>query len=126
MSEATEQKIEHDFEKELSAGEENGASTGAAAASKADRGTSAGYVSSDRTLYANNCNITGTPEEIMMDFANDPALFSTNAAEGRVDLRIVTSYPAAKRLALILSETLRRYEERFGNVEIDPRKRLKN
>ena len=34
-------------------------------------------------------------------------------------------YQAAKRTALVLLETVRRYEERFGDIELDPRKRLK-
>ena len=84
------------------------------------------YDESARAAYSNFCRITGTPEEIIMDFALNPNAFGKVVDESvKVDHRIVMSYQAAKRTALVLLETVRRYEERFGEIELDPRKRLK-
>ena len=42
-----------------------------------------------------------------------------------VSARVVMSVYAAKTLALRLSQTVQRYEQQFGTVELDIRKRLK-
>ncbi len=85
------------------------------------------YDESSRATYSNLCRVTGTPEEVMMDFALNPNAFGRVVDERvKIDHRIVMSYEAAKRTAFVLLETIRRHEERFGAVELDPRKRLKN
>jgi hypothetical protein len=82
---------------------------------------------SSRAAYANLCRVTGTPEEVVMDFALNVNAFGPVLDEQvKVDHRIVMGYQAAKRTALVLLETVRRYEERFGEIELDPRKRLKD
>ena len=84
------------------------------------------YDESAHAAYSNFCRITGTPEEIIMDFALNPNAFGKVIDEPvEIDHRIVMGYQAAKRTALVLLETVRRFEERFGEVELDPRKRLK-
>jgi len=85
------------------------------------------YDESSHATYSNLCRVTGTPEEVMMDFALNPNAFGRVVDESlKIDHRIVMSYEAAKRTALVLIETIRRHEERFGAVELDPRKRLRN
>jgi len=80
-----------------------------------------------RVSYANVCRATGTPEEVIMDFALNPNAFGSVVDEPvRIDHRIVMSYEAVKRTALVLLETVRRHEERFGEIQLDPRKKLKN
>ena len=80
-----------------------------------------------RAAYSNLCRVTGTPEEVVMDFALNVNAFGQVLEESvKVDHRIVMGYQAAKRTALVLLETVRRYEERFGEIELDPRKRLKD
>src|SRR5579884_4207802 len=75
--------------------------------------------------YSNLCRVTGTPEEVILDFALNPYAYGQPSSEPiKLDHRIVLSYAAAKRTALILAETVRRYEERFGVIELDIRKRL--
>jgi hypothetical protein len=82
---------------------------------------------SSRAAYANLCRVTGTPEEVVMDFALNVNAFGPVLDEQvKVDHRIVMGYQAAKRTALVMLETVRRYEERFGEIELDPRKRLKD
>ncbi|HEX4085488.1 MAG TPA: DUF3467 domain-containing protein [Chthoniobacteraceae bacterium] len=85
------------------------------------------YDESSHATYSNLCRVTGTPEEVMMDFALNPNAFGRIVDEVvKIDHRIVMSYEAAKRTAFVLLETIRRHEERFGEVELDPRKRLRN
>lgn len=85
------------------------------------------YDESSHATYSNLCRVTGTPEEVMMDFALNPNAFGRVVDEVvKIDHRIVMSYEAAKRTAFVLLETIRRHEERFGSVELDPRKRLRN
>ena len=85
------------------------------------------YDESSHATYSNLCRVTGTPEEVMMDFALNPNAFGRVMDEVvKIDHRIVMSYEAAKRTAFVLLETIRRHEERFGAVELDPRKRLRN
>jgi hypothetical protein len=77
--------------------------------------------------YANLCRVTGSPEEVILDFALNPNAFGHVLDEVlKVDHRVVMGYEAAKRTALVLLETVRRHEERFGTIELDPRKRLKD
>ncbi len=84
------------------------------------------YDESAHATYSNLCRVTGTPEEVIMDFALNPNSFGPVMDEQlNVDHRIVMGYEAAKRTALVLLETVRRHEERFGEIELDPRKRLK-
>jgi hypothetical protein len=84
------------------------------------------YDESAQARYSNLCRVTGTPEVVIMDFALNPNAFGTVLEEPlKIDHRIVMGYQAAKRTALVLLETVRRYEERFGEIELDPRKRLK-
>jgi hypothetical protein len=85
------------------------------------------YDESSHATYSNLCRVTGTPEEVMMDFALNPNAFGRVVEETvKIDHRIVMSYEAAKRTAFVLLETIRRHEDRFGPVELDPRKRLRN
>ena len=85
------------------------------------------YDESSRATYSNLCRVTGTPEEVMMDFALNPNAFGRIMDEKvKIDHRIVMSYEAAKRTAYVLIETIKRHEERFGEIQLDPRKRLKN
>ncbi len=72
-----------------------------------------------QTAYANVCNASCTREEVTL-------LFGTNQAwrPAQRDLtvnlshRIVLSPFAAKRLALLLDATLKRYESSFGEIVI--------
>lgn len=76
--------------------------------------------------YANLCRVTSTPEEVIMDFALNPNAFGKVLDEPvKVRHRIIMNYQAAKRVAMILGETIRRHENAYGSIELDPRKRVK-
>ena len=75
------------------------------------------------TAYANFCRVTGTPEELILDFGLDMAPM---AADKTVALkhRIVTNYFTAKRMLAALSMSLQRHEAAFGVLETDVTKRV--
>jgi hypothetical protein len=76
--------------------------------------------------YANLCRVTSTPEEVIMDFAVNPNAFGAVLDEPlKADHRIIMNFYAAKRVAMILGETIRRHEAAYGEVQLDPRKRVK-
>ena len=56
--------------------------------------------------FANFTLVTGTPEEVIVDFG-----INTNAQQVNVDTRIGMTYPTARRLAAALNETIRRFEQ---------------
>ncbi len=77
--------------------------------------------------YANLCRVTSTPEEVIMDFAVNPNAFGKVLDEPlKLNHRIIMNYHAAKRVALILNETIRRHESTYGAIELDPRKRVRS
>jgi hypothetical protein len=83
------------------------------------------HVEGARTTYANLARVTGTPEEVILDLALNPNAFGQVLDESiQVDHRIVMSYAASKRLLMVLNEVIRRYEERFGHIEIDVARRV--
>ena len=84
-----------------------------------------------RTDYANAFRTNGTAEEVMLDFGLNivaPAASQQEQAEivFKVNERIVMNYLSAKRLAITLSQVIRRYEQQFGELELDVAKRRKD
>ncbi len=75
--------------------------------------------------YANFARVTGTPEEVILDFGLNPEPFSVPASTVGVSKRIVVNLYTAKRLQAALQITLQRHEAAFGNVETDVQKRVK-
>lgn len=73
-----------------------------------------------RSTYANVCNVASTREEMTMLFGTNQA-WHTGQAELTVELtdRIVMNPYAAKRLSILLNNTIREYEARFGELRID-------
>ncbi len=74
--------------------------------------------------YANFCRVTGTPEELIVDFGLNPQPFGIPADPIKVSQRIVTNYYTAKRLLHALQLTLQRHEAAFGVLETDVQKRV--
>ena len=67
-------------------------------------------------IYTNFSNISHSPEEIVFDFifvhpAPPPGF-------GRLMSRLVMSPSHAKRFLLALSENIREYEQRFGEIDM--------
>jgi hypothetical protein len=75
-------------------------------------------------LYANFCRVTGTPEEMIIDFGLNPQPYGVPVAPIAVTQRIVTNYYTAKRMWHALSMTLQRHEATFGVLETDVQKRV--
>jgi len=74
--------------------------------------------------YCSTARVWGSAEEINLDFAGP--VRSTNepkVARLKIDQRIVLNPWAAKRLALALGQAVARYEQTYGSLELDERKR---
>lgn len=81
------------------------------------------------TIYANAFRTNGTAEEVMLDFGvnvmNPPAAGGQAEIVFQVNDRVIMNYFSAKRLAITLSQLIRRHEEQFGELELDVQKRQK-
>ena len=75
--------------------------------------------------YANFCRVTGTPEELIIDFGLNPQPIGLPTTPITVNNRIVTNFYTAKRMLLALQTTIQRHEQTFGELEIDVQKRVK-
>ena len=75
--------------------------------------------------YANFCRVTGTPEELIIDFGLNPQPIGLPTTPIVVSNRIVTNFYTAKRMLLALQTTIQRHEQMFGTLEIDVQKRVK-
>jgi hypothetical protein len=78
------------------------------------------------TTYSTNCVITATSEEIVVGFVRDtqPVRGTNGTAVLPVESKVIMSPWAAKRLVIALAQTLRTFEDAYGELEIDPRKRM--
>ena len=74
--------------------------------------------------YANFCRVTGTPEEVLLDFGLNPEPMGYPKNPVKISERIVLNYFTAKRLLLALNMSVKRHEEAFGPLEIDIQKRI--
>lgn len=83
-----------------------------------------------QTTYANAFRTNGTAEEVLLDFGlnligppqqpqSQPQILF------RVNQRVIMNYYSVKRLAITLSQLIRRHEEQFGELELDVSKRRK-
>ena len=87
------------------------------------------------TSYANAFRTNGTAEEVMLDFGLNllnPASAQSAQQEKQqpeiifqVNERVIMNYYSAKRLAITLSQLIRRHEDQFGELEMDMSKRQK-
>lgn len=86
------------------------------------------------TSYANAFRTNSTQEEVVLDFGLN--LMTQPARDGagqqgpgeilfQVDRRIILNYYSAKRLAATLSQIVRRHEEQFGEIQVNPAQRQK-
>ena len=83
------------------------------------------------TLYANAFRTNGTAEEVMLDFGVNLAFPAGPQQETpeivlQLSSRVIMNYYAAKRLAITLSQLIRRHEQQFGELELDVAKRRKD
>lgn len=74
--------------------------------------------------YANFCRVTGTPEELIIDFGLNTQPYGVPVKGIKVRDRIVTNMYTAKRLLHALHMTIQRHETAFGVLETDVQKRV--
>ena len=75
--------------------------------------------------YANFCRVTGSPEELIIDFGLNPQPVGVPKNPIDVSQRVIVNYYTAKRLLHALSLSIQRHESVFGVLETDIQKRLK-
>ena len=75
--------------------------------------------------YANFCRVTGTPEELIIDFGLNPHPFGVSAKPIPVTQRIITNFYTAKRMLYALQMSIQRHETTFGVLETDVQKRVR-
>ncbi|MGD9128127.1 MAG: DUF3467 domain-containing protein, partial [Planctomycetia bacterium] len=74
--------------------------------------------------YANFCRVTGTPEELIIDFGLNPQPFGVPTQPIPVTQRLITNFYTAKRMLHALTLTIQRHEATFGVLETDVQKRV--
>jgi len=75
--------------------------------------------------YANFCRVTGTPEEMIIDFGLNPQPMGVPSEPIAITQRIITNFYTAKRMLNALQMTVARHEATFGVLEIDVQKRVR-
>ena len=75
-------------------------------------------------VYANFCRVTGTPEELIIDFGLNPQPFGVPTSPIPVRQRIITNFYTAKRMLHALQMSIQRHEATFGVLETDIQKRV--
>jgi Protein of unknown function (DUF3467). len=78
-----------------------------------------------RPTYANFSRVSGTPEEVIVDFGLNDQPVGVPKNPIVVQERIVMNFYTAKRLASALQLTIDRHEKVFGTIETDIEKRVK-
>jgi hypothetical protein len=80
------------------------------------------------STYANFFRVTGTPEELVLDFGlNTQQTTPAGTPEPvRLNQRLVLSFYTAKRLLNALQWAVSRYEGNFGVLETDFQKRIRS
>ena len=77
-----------------------------------------------QTCYANFCRISGTPEELVLDFALNPQSTGRLPEVLNINQRVIMNFFTAKRLLGALHQAVHRHEQAFGPLEVDFRKRV--
>ena len=74
--------------------------------------------------YANFARVTGTPEEIVIDFGLNPQPLAEDVQEVKISQRLIVNFYTAKRLLAALAMTVERHESAFGPLELDVNRRV--
>ncbi|MBM3999872.1 MAG: DUF3467 domain-containing protein [Planctomycetes bacterium] len=75
--------------------------------------------------YSNFCRVTGSPEELIIDFGLNPQPVGVPRDPIKVGQRVIVNYYTAKRLLAALQMSVQRHEAIFGVLETDIQKRLR-
>jgi len=74
--------------------------------------------------YANFCRVTGSPEELIIDFGLNSQPMGVPTEPIGIKQRIIVNFYTAKRLLAALHMSVQRHEQAFGILETDVQKRL--
>lgn len=75
--------------------------------------------------YANFARVTGTPEELVLDFGLNTAMTPTAGEPVKLTHRLVLNYFTAKRLLMALGMAVQQHERVYGVLETDVQKRVR-
>src|SRR5436309_13367228 len=75
--------------------------------------------------YANFCRVTGTPEELVLDFGLNTQMAPVATEPVKLTHRLVMNYFTAKRLLGALHMAVQQHENTYGAVETDVQKRVR-
>jgi hypothetical protein len=104
------------------------AGTGQPAEAAGAPGRQAAQVSVDdsnaASCYANFCRVTGSPEELIIDFGLNSQPVGVPKDPIQISQRLIVNFYTAKRLLGALSMAVQRHEAAFGVLETDIQKRL--
>jgi hypothetical protein len=75
------------------------------------------------TVYANFCRVTGTPEELVLDFGLNTQMAPMASEPIKLSHRLVLNFYTAKRLLGALHMALQQHENVYGVLEVDVAKR---
>jgi hypothetical protein len=78
------------------------------------------------TVYANFCRVTGTPEELVLDFGLNTQMAPTAGEPIKLTHRLVLNFYTAKRLLGALHMALQQHENVYGALEVDIGKRVRS
>jgi hypothetical protein len=77
------------------------------------------------TVYANFCRVTGTPEELVLDFGLNTTMQPVANEPIKLSHRLVMNFFTAKRLLGALHMALQQHEGTYGILETDVNKRMR-
>jgi Protein of unknown function (DUF3467) len=75
--------------------------------------------------YANFCRVTGTPEELVLDFGLNTQMSPVPTEPVKLTHRLVMNYFTAKRLLGALHMAVQQHENTYGVLETDIQKRMR-
>src|SRR5215470_17452539 len=74
------------------------------------------------TVYANFCRVTGTPEELVLDFGLNTQMAPVAGEPIKLTHRLVMNFYTAKRLLAALHMAIQQHENVYGALEVDVQK----
>jgi hypothetical protein len=82
-------------------------------------------ISGMSSAYANFCRVTGTPEELVLDFGLNTQMTPVTTEPVKLTHRLVMNYFTAKRLLGALHMAVQQHENTYGVLETDITKRAR-
>ena len=77
------------------------------------------------TTYTNWYRVTGTPEELILDFGLNTQMTEQPTEPVKLSNRLVMSYYTAKRMLGALQMAVQQHENVYGVLELDMKKRVR-